>query len=169
MRAQTLVLVAGVLVVSAGTPGAAAPGAAGARGTMQEPAGCEVTLPKPPFVAPEPFDLEPPATYGAAWFGTEALWTMLDREGERWPAGVGKKMFWWSTSWHAAAEQVPRLSVTGRRLDATGSFTAGRGTNVTADFGTAMLVGVDIPVAGCWELSARYDDAILTIVVSVVP
>ena len=41
------------------------------------------------------------------------------------------------------------------------------GTNASADFGTAMLVGVTLPSPGCWRLTATYLDASLSIVVLV--
>jgi len=61
----------------------------------------------------------------------------------------------------------PTIIVTGRRLDGPGAFTFGPGTNASADFGTAMLVGIDIPSYGCWELTARYRLATLSYVVAV--
>jgi hypothetical protein len=58
--------------------------------------------------------------------------------------------------------------VTGTRLDAPGTFVAGNpGTNALADFGSAMLVGVEIPSIGCWEIRAEYKGAVLAVVVLV--
>ena len=49
-----------------------------------------------------------------------------------------------------------------------GTFTAGPATNAARDdFGEAMLVGVEIPSPGCWQITASYGDAILSYVVSV--
>ena len=56
--------------------------------------------------------------------------------------------------------------VTGTRLDAPGSFSAGNpGTHAYADFGTAMLVGVPTPARGCWEIRAHYKGAELAYVI----
>jgi hypothetical protein len=134
---------------------------------------CPVTIPDPPFVPPKGFVARPPAYYGAAWYGNAHLWTMLDKRGERWhdlpvdADGYGQKTFWWSADWPVWDELEPAIRVTGRRLDGnapplTAFFP---GTNASADFGTAMLVGVDVPTAGCWELTARYRAASLSVVV----
>jgi hypothetical protein len=134
---------------------------------------CAVTRPIPEFIAPAPFPASPPAYYGAGWFGSAALWTMIDREGEIWPqgglphgpGGLGQKLFWWSADWRVADEPEPAITVVGTRLDGPGTFTSDRGTNATADFGTAMLVGGRFPTPGCWQLTGRFGDAVLSYVV----
>jgi hypothetical protein len=137
---------------------------------------CDVTRPDPVFIPPKPFLVTPPGNYQSDWYGSAHLWTMLDRDGEVWgpwlaasPPVLPQKTFWWSADWVVHEELEPAITVTGRRLDASGSFTFGHpGTNASADFGTAMLVGIDIPSYGCWELTARYRRATLSYVVSVV-
>jgi len=136
---------------------------------------CAVTKPDPPFVPPTPDLGTPPASYEGAWYGTRHLWTMLHDGGEVWgpwvrlDAGLPQKTFWWSVDWVPQDEPEPSITVTGQRLDAAGSFRFGDpGTNATADFGTAMLVGIDIPTYGCWRVTARYRAATLSYVVSVV-
>jgi hypothetical protein len=137
-------------------------------------ASCRPTRPKPVFVAPPPAPAKAPARYNSDWYGSAALWTMLEHDGEVWRGlpnnnGVfGQKTFWWSANWPVEQELEPRISVTGRRLDGPGRFEAGNpGTNASADFGTAMLVGVGIPSTGCWQISAAYRGAELTYVVLV--
>jgi len=139
------------------------------------PATCDVTRPDPVFTAPKPFPRTPPDNYGSEWYGSADLWTMLDRDGEVWgpwlyasPPALPQKTFWWSVDWKSADEPEPTIIVTGRRLDGPGSFTFGPGTNASADFGTAMLVGIDIPSYGCWELTAQFRQSKLSYVVSVV-
>ena len=138
------------------------------------PATCDVTRPDPVFIAPKPFPRTPPDRYQSDWYGSEHLWAMLGHDGEVWegwvaaePPGLPQKTFWWSVDWKSGEEPEPTIIVTGRRLDGPGSFTFGPGTNASADFGTAMLVGIDIPSYGCWELTARYRLATLSYVVSV--
>jgi hypothetical protein len=136
---------------------------------------CVPTRPQPAYVpahAPE----TPPAQYRASWYGTAHLWTMLGNGGEVWagwvraqPPVLPQKTFWWSDDWATARELQPAITVTGRRLDGDGSFTFGPGTNASADFGTAMLVGIDIPSFGCWEITARYRQSSLSYVVEVSP
>ncbi len=107
------------------------------------------------------------------WYGTPALWTTLDRNGETWAHlpvssdGLSQKTWWWSTDWVPEADPVPDITVVGTRLDAPGSFEANQATNATAEFGTAMLVGVTIPSPGCWRLTGTYLDGSLSIVVEV--
>jgi len=59
------------------------------------------------------------------------------------------------------------MTVEGTRLDGDGTFRFGPGTNASADFGTAMLVGIEVPTAGCWRLTATYRDRYLSYVVLV--
>lgn len=134
--------------------------------------GCSVTRPDPVFVAPSPYPAAAPALYESEWFGSEALWTMLDRDGEMWSAGaihVGVKTFWWSLDWSGTRDEPePAITVVGTRLDGQGSFSSGPGTNAAReDFGEAMLVGVQIPTAGCWQITANYREATLSYVVLV--
>ena len=53
----------------------------------------------------------------------------------------------------------------GRQLDGPGRFTSpAHGTNAGADFGSAMLMGIDVPTAGCWQITATYRKASLSYV-----
>lgn len=135
-------------------------------------ASCPLTIPYAPYVAAPPQPPKPPERYGAAWYGTDALWTMVQTSGETWtrlPDNGGtltQKSFWWSRGFVGGA--APDLKVTGTRLDAPGSFSAeGPATEASADFGRAMLIGLDIPSTGCWELRAQYQGAELSVVVLV--
>jgi hypothetical protein len=135
---------------------------------VQPPESCAVTKPAAAFVPPSSVPERPPAYYRARWYGTPALWTMLGRDGEIWaklpqgPHGFGQKTFWWSSEWKPNEEPEPAIVVTGQQLDGPGKFaTTGPGTNATADFGTAMLIGIDIPSAGCWYLTGIYRGASL--------
>ena len=145
--------------------------------TLTSTAACDVTQPEPAFVPPKGFVATPPAYYESTWYGSTHLWTMLRDGGEVWgpglsisPTGLPQKTFWWSADWVVRDELEPDISVTGRRLDGPGSFTFGSpGTNASADFGTAMLVGIDIPSYGCWEITARYREARISYIVLVRP
>ena len=134
---------------------------------------CDPTRPEPVFRAPRPAPAAPPAYYKSSWYGSAHLWTMLDTKGETWrhlpqsAAGLAQKTFWWSSDWAPRAEPEPAITVTGRRLDGPGSFSFGPGTNATADFGTAILVGIDVPTTGCWEITGRYRTSTMSFIVSV--
>ena len=152
----------------------------GAGGQPPSAPACEVTRPQPVFVPPGPdipqgrFLATPPDYYESDWYGSARLWTMLHHDGEVWGPwvrlddGLPMKTFWWSADWVPQDELEPAITVVGRRLDAPGTFRFGPGTNAAADFGAAMLVGIDLPTYGCWEITARYRDASLSYVVSVV-
>jgi hypothetical protein len=134
---------------------------------------CPLTKPTHPFVPPadDEAPARPPAYYDAEWYGTVRLWTMLRHGGEvwsglpRWPDGFGQKTFWWSADFDVNHEQQPAITVTGRQIDGSGRFVSPPpGTNAGADFGSAMLVGVSVPMAGCWEITATYRHATLSFV-----
>jgi hypothetical protein len=163
---------AGVGGLPVGSPTAAEPSLAVA--SSPAVAACDVTRPIPAFVPPSPNPATPPGPGNSAWFGTPALWTMLDRDGETWEHlplstdGLSQKTFWWSTDWVPEANPVPDITVVGTRLDGPGTFTVGPGTNAaTTGLGTSMLVGVTVPTPGCWHLTGTYLDASLSIVVLV--
>jgi hypothetical protein len=90
---------------------------------------------------------------------------MLHPAGEVWWAlprsesGLVQKTVWWSRHFHVQDEPEPAISVSGRRLDIAGqSFRSnGLGTNAS----TGMLQGIDIPTAGCWEITGNYRDVTL--------
>lgn len=159
-------------------PVAAAPsGAVGGALEVDGPEdACPLTIPpQPGFVPPEPYPPEVPALYQSVWYGDDELWTMLHPGGETWTelpeheGTFGQKTLWWSARFSAGDEPAPSITVTGRQLDGAATFEAGGpGTNgFREDIGSFMLVGLEIPEAGCWELTARYGDGELTYVVFV--
>lgn len=116
------------------------------------------------------------------WYGTTALWTALNIDG-KWitrnnvisPAFRTKLVFWRrGFDWHT--EPRPKLIITGKRLDGDAPSVAVAHAN--AVFVTAkppgtmppgMMTLIDIPTAGCWELTAHYGGHTLTFIVSVEP
>ena len=136
---------------------------------------CPITAPpNPPLTPPSPYLVSPGAGYFL--YGTDALWTAVPGNGV-WsalphnPEGYTQKVFWWRQGYSWTEEPEPQLTVTGRRLDAPAPpLNVSRATNAFAeDIGSAMLVGVDFPTLGCWEISGRYADAELSFVVWVAP
>ncbi len=139
-------------------------------------ANCSVTLPdtssfKPsiPSLPTEPFP-------GEFWFGFESLWTSLPSDGV-WSSlphnadGYTQKIFWWSERFSLKDELEPDLVVFGERLDKDASpLKVSKATNASAsDIGSAMLVGVDFPTSGCWEITGQYKKTGLTFVIWVAP
>lgn len=142
------------------------------------PASCPVTRPpEVPFVPPAPYPAEPPERYvDEIWYGTPELWTMLGTEGT-WYAlpqdkdGYSQKVFWWSQDFDVSKDPFPAFTVTIEQLDVKPSpiVAAEAATNASADFGTAMLTGVQVPSLGCWKITGRYQEAELSFVVWVAP
>lgn len=136
------------------------------------PASCAVTQPpKSPFTPPAPYSPEAPYA-GDFWYGTDALWTIVPKTGvwtdlPRNPEGYTQKVFWWRKGYVWTEEPVPALTVTGRRLDAPASaLNVSKATNAFADdIKSAMLVGVDFPTLGCWEITGKYAEQELSFVV----
>lgn len=106
------------------------------------------------------------------WYGSETLAALIPRNGH-W-VGMGpdydyRDKFWW---WREGfSRQVPKfdLKVTATRLDAEAPVVtindATAGWNETWN---AMLVGMEFPTAGCWEVTGTYDgNTNLTIVLLV--
>jgi hypothetical protein len=138
-------------------------------------AACPVTkAPAVPFVPPAPYPPQPPGEF--FWYGAESLWTALPLDGV-WSGlphnrdGYTQKVLWWREGYSWTAEPEPALTVTGRRLDAPAPpLNVSPATNAYAeDIQSAMLVGVDIPTIGCWEITGRYAGAELRFVVWVAP
>jgi hypothetical protein len=140
------------------------------------PASCLVTRPpNPPFVPPAPY----PAKMGpgAFWFGTPKLWTALPTSGE-WRGLRGyeptdlsyrQKLFWWRQGYDWRAEPKPRLTVTGKQLDASEPTLKISGPNngYNESIKSFMIVGADFPTLGCWEITGDYNGDKLSYVVYV--
>ena len=138
---------------------------------------CLTTFPpNPPFVPPEPY-LQQTQANGMFWYGTDALWTDLSING-KWEMrnnvangkGYTTKLTFWSRDFDGREELEPKLIVTGKRLDGDAPSVAVAYANavfVTGPMPAAMMTGIDIPTAGCWELTAHYKGHTLTFIVSV--
>lgn len=147
-----------------------------ARRVAQTPGDCPFTLPaEPAFVPPTPYPAAPPEP-SEFWYGTEELWTALQRDGvwRQLPSTEGvlsQKTFWWRAGYDAQLDSRPALTVTGTRLDAIAPpLEATRATHGShAEIGDFMLVGVEIPGGGCWEITGQIGEQVLSYVVWVEP
>ncbi len=175
LRLLPALIAIGLILTGCATPAAARPPET--QPPVSNPsANCPVTLPgAASFEAPAPFS--PNAPFGDQfWFGTENLWTALPNNGT-WsglplnPGGYTQKVFWWSKQFSFEDEPQPNLVVSGKRLDGDApALHVSRATNAEAgDIGTAMLVGVDFPTVGCWQITGQYKGSELSFVVSVEP
>jgi len=132
---------------------------------------CPVTTPSQQSLS-LPIDIEYEERF---WYGNPALWTNLPSDGiwyglRRDATGYVQKTVFWREGFDALGEPNPALTLSGRRLDGWApTFTESDATHGFDETGAFMLMGVKIPTEGCWEFTARYQDANLTFVVLVVP
>lgn len=142
------------------------------------PASCPITRPaNPPFIPPSPYPPTPPPLYaGQFWYGAESLWTMLRADGTwgKLPYANGsytQKVFWWRQGYDYQTDPMPDLTVTGRRLDAPAlpMMASGATNGSRNDIGSFMIVGVDIPTQGCWEITGHSMGTQLRFVVWLAP
>lgn len=94
----------------------------------------------------------------------EGVWSSLPGDAE----GLGQKVFWKYPGYNVTEDYTPALTVTGEQLDGDGYFfEPGPATNAFAAdlLGDAILSGVRIPHAGCWQLTGEYRGSQLSFVV----
>jgi hypothetical protein len=136
---------------------------------------CLTTLaPKPQFVPPAPYTSSSPD--GQFWYGSDALWTLLGvdsswhmRDNVLNGKGYRTKLVFWRRGFDWRKESEPKLIITAKRLDGDAPPVAVADANavfVTGDK-PAMMTGIDIPTAGCWEIAAHYKGHTLSFIVSV--
>jgi hypothetical protein len=138
------------------------------------PLSCPITKPPVhPFVPPKPYsDIE---VSNGFWFGTPALWTALPGDG-KWnhlphytsdDPTFRQKLFWWRQSYEWHTQGKPSLRVTGRRLDGAARPLSSDQANLGWQRKTQpfMVVGINIPTLGCWEITGHYRDSDLSFVV----
>ncbi len=99
-----------------------------------------------------------------AWYGSNLLAAAIPRTGT-WH-GMGKaanyrnKFWWWREGFSGADEPKPDLEITALRLDGEHQRfvvrDATNGSGINGDW-SAMLVGMEFPSDGCWELRGRYN------------
>jgi hypothetical protein len=142
------------------------------------PASCPVTVPPtPPFTPPGEHEMG--ENDNVFWFGTEKLWIVLRKSGDKWgwvPHALGHehdltaKIFWGSVDFDYRKEYPPQLRVTGRRLDGDAPpLLVDKVTNALFVPHAAMLTGVWAPTPGCWEITGDYKGQNLSFVVWVYP
>jgi hypothetical protein len=147
-------------------------------------AACAVTLPsEPAFIPPGPYPKIPPGAPGIFWHGTSGLWTMLRSNGVLTgmtvssPARRGafvtrEKVFWWSPGFHPIGTPDPPLKIEGRRLDGEAPRLAQpwvTNASVPEWGGWTMLIMLELPTPGCWEVTGSYYGDSVTFVVWVTP
>ena len=106
------------------------------------------------------------------WYGSESLAVMLPKDGI-W-LGMGPehhyrdKLFWWSYGFKPGGES--NLKVSARNLNDSSlvaDISAPTGADAPSLGGATMLVAVEFPAAGCWEITGDYLGQTLSFVVEV--
>ncbi len=144
--------------------------------------GCPVTVPERGFVPPKPYPSEPPVLpepFRDVWYGNPGLWIMLDANGSVWDlpvaedGHVGNKTLWFSENFTLSAVEDfsgdADVAITAVRLDGPAPPVAERGgvPSFNREIRNFMLVGLELPQPGCWEVTARYQGAELSYVLYV--
>lgn len=139
---------------------------------------CPVTqAPATPLERPQGF---PAASPGSFDVGTEELWVVaLPRPWRglsRNDRGYRQKIVWYSSRYNLDADTWregprPELTITGRRLDDnTPPVELGQGgLTYRDDMGSFIMSAVDVPTAGCWEITGRLGEQSTSFVVEVLP
>ena len=120
---------------------------------------CPITLP-----GSSPVDVpNSPANSYYHWYGSEALAVNLKSDGT-W-LGMGPahryrdKLWFWRRGYSADTEAAPALTLKGVKIDAGNNpeeLRVDRATNAYGPGWSQMLVGMEFPSAGCWQVTATY-------------
>jgi hypothetical protein len=141
------------------------------------PTTCAVTRVADSFVPPWPYSGR--RSSGHFWFGTDRLWTLLPNDGS-WShlshytpddPSFRQKLFFWSQGYDPKAEPRPNLRVTGQRLDSAAPAlqTDSQANGGWTEDDQFIVTGLNFPSTGCWKITARYAQDVLTFTVWVAP
>ena len=143
------------------------------------PASCPVTTrPARPFIPPPEYRRTELPEH-LFFIGTNELFTSI-HEPMIWywrPHSSGliltEKVFWYRQDYDWRQEPIPKIKVTGKRIDGPApplELPYGRPTHAifSPDF-SSMLTGVYVPVPGCWEITGDYEGNKVSFVVWVEP
>lgn len=135
------------------------------------PDDCPVTLPTEPLYVPPGQKAAEPG--GVFLYGTDALFTQIYSDG-RWrgiksESGTRNKSAWFRKDAEWGGERPYQLVVTVKRMDAKRPMlTVPRVTNMLVgkeQEEVAMLLMIELPERGCWEVTGNYKSDSLSFVV----
>jgi len=118
---------------------------------------CEVALPGSDNLDSP----EDPTWEGFVWVGSNDLAARVPRDGHWNGMGAkhhyGDKWWWWRAGYSARGEEIPELVISASRLDGPAPpVLIQNATNAYGPGWDMMLVGMDFPTAGCWEVIGKY-------------
>jgi hypothetical protein len=114
-----------------------------------------------------------PVHHESFWYGTAALAVPLEKSGVwsgKFEQDYRRKIFWYREGYDWKQEPSPELAVTARSFDEpTITVSFGRASaSFREDMGMSFIsMLAEFPRDGCWEISAKYRDTVLTFVVQV--
>ncbi len=137
--------------------------------SMAAGSACEIELPSSDNLS-EPWKSN--RAHGFAWFGSDELAAKIPEDGHWVGMGpehdYGDKFWWWRKGYRAIEEQRPELVVTANRLDRPAPpVRMDEATNAFGKNWDLMLIGMEFPTAGCWEVIGRYHGRELRFVLKV--
>lgn len=133
------------------------------------PDDCPVTLPTEPRYKPTPPHKDMLGT-SMFLYGSDALFTQLYSDG-RWrgikaSTGTRNKSWWYRKDATWLNEYPYELAVTAKRLDADGPMLSfPRINNAIMGEEVAMLLMLELPERGCWQVTGNYKGDALSFVV----
>ena len=129
---------------------------------------CPTTLPPKPVFVPQ---TEVAPDQGQFFYGSDSLWTTLPSSGV-WDTlpqsekGFTQKIYWWSEDFDISVEFKPSLTITALLLDdknaAPQTISSSAATTGSDPSGAFMLVGMEFPTEGCWQITGAYKETKLT-------
>jgi len=126
---------------------------------------CRTTPPPvPAFIPPAPYS---PAPLGDNAFlvGTHDLWVGVWNQ--PWQ-GLRHKVWWWRPGFNGAGEPSPALAILLREVRSNVAFALNTpATNGSFGGESKMLVGIDFPAPGCWQVTGTYGGHTLSFVTEV--
>ena len=85
--------------------------------------------------------------------------------------GYGQKLAWWAPGYDWQAEPNPLFELVAKPLERIGEeYRLTETTNMLdGELGSAILLGVEFPFPGCWEITGNYNGESTTYVIEIIP
>ncbi|MBI3751604.1 MAG: hypothetical protein HY263_08135 [Chloroflexi bacterium] len=178
LRLTSLLLAVGLVVLlgvaALGPGGSPAPSTSVVRPSPSPsvPTSCFVTLRSDAGAGPLASQLASMSLPGSLVpYGQPALWATIPRSGS-WPSSTSTsggrfiRTFWYSDRWSITDEPSPSISVSAGRFGGGQSVTGSAAVSARSrELGTSMIVSLDLPSGGCWQITGTYRDQSLSYVV----
>lgn len=127
---------------------------------------CEVTLPS---TSPVPAAPSAKNHHSHAWYGSEELAAFIPASGKWYGMGpkhgYRDKFWWWAKGYDASLPPLAPLKLTVHRLSGLPyEFEMSSETGGYNDDWNAILIGLEFPTAGCWQVIGNYQQHKLKVI-----